>query len=141
MNTPKRLLLVSVGFLAALAACPAFAKAERTAAVAAEATVAASPVGGDQIAAVATKAGRSIQASPADVQTLSAARKSNDTSAARAVLLRNGFTAEQLAGAQIVVNEIKTPRDVATGQSSGQRVTVTITVRTKPLVITIEIRW
>ena len=55
--------------------------------------------------------------------------------------MRNGFTAEQLAGAQIVVNEIKTPRDVATGQSSGQRVTVTITVRTKPLVITIEIRW
>lgn len=141
MNTHYRLILVSVGLLAALSAGPAFAKAERTTAVAAEITRATSPVGEEQIALVATKASRSIQASPADVQSLSVARKSNDMSAARAVLLRNGFTAEQLAGAQIVVNEVKSPRDVATGQSSGQRVSVTITIRTKPLVITIEIRW
>ncbi len=114
-----------------------------------------------QMRSTASSSSRSLQSAPDDVSALAAAARSSDKDQLRTLLQKHGFSAAQLEGAEIIVNEIKSPRDAATGQASGKRqhgavapvdgggtepapaskVTVTITVKLKPPTIIITIRW
>jgi hypothetical protein len=115
-----------------------------------------------QMRSTASASSRSLQAATDDVSALSVAAKSNDKDQLRALLQKHGFSAAQLDGTEIVVNEIRSPRDSASGMATGKRqhspvtqpdggstgepapaskVTVTITIKVKPPTIIITIRW
>jgi hypothetical protein len=118
-----------------------------------------------QMRSTASSSSRSLQASPDDVSSLSSASQSNDQEQIRSILQKHGFSSAQLEGFTIVVNEVKSPRDAASGLATGKRqhkpmvspdgssstggaepapaskVTVTITVKLKPPTIIITIRW
>ncbi|MGA3264631.1 MAG: hypothetical protein ABSC47_11375 [Terracidiphilus sp.] len=90
-----------------------------------------------QLQATADKAAASIQSSAAEKRVLLKAVRSNNTEEAKSVLLKNGFTARQLKGAEIALKD-------DTGGSTGgggapEEFNITIRVDCCPLVITITI--
>jgi hypothetical protein len=84
--------------------------------------------------AMADKAAAKIQASASEKKTIVDAVRTKNIDIAKAVLLRNGYTAKQLEGAKIVLND-------NSGDSGGtaEKIKITIKVSYPPLVITITI--
>ena len=89
--------------------------------VASSATVAAPNVA--QLQATANRSSASIQASSTDKQALVKAVRTKNTDAASALLLKNGFTAQQLQGVKIVLT------DNTGGGGTTDKIKITITVR------------
>ena len=87
-----------------------------------------------QLQATADKAATSIQASATETQAITAAVKAQNLQQAKTILLKNGFTAKQLEGVQIVLAD-------KTGPKAGAKIKVTITVSGPPWKITITISW
>jgi hypothetical protein len=102
--------------------------------VASSATVAAPNVA--QLQAAADKSSAKIQASSSDKQSLVRAVRTKNTDAASTLLLKNGFTAQQLQGAKIELID-------HTGGGSGpaEKIKITITVKCCPPNITIIIAF
>lgn len=89
-------------------------------------------------AQIAAKAAQSrIRVSPSEVQAVIKAVRTGNKDAARKILIQNGFSEKQLAGAEIVLDD-------QTGGANGnveQRVVVTITVRCCPLTVRLVIAF
>jgi hypothetical protein len=89
-------------------------------------------------AQIAAKAAESrIRVSPSQVQAVIKAVRSGNKDAARKILIQNGFSEKQLAGAEIVLDD-------QTGGANGnveQRVVVTINVRCCPLTVRLTIAF
>jgi hypothetical protein len=96
--------------------------------------------GGRLPAACAPALARSLEANSADVQALLAAALAQDTAAPKEILIRHGLTAQQLAGAVIVIRSQTGAEAMPIavndcGSAGGCRITVEITCC--PLTITI----
>jgi len=89
-----------------------------------------------QLQATANRSSASIQASSTDKQALVKAVRTKNTDAASTLLLKNGFTAQQLQGAKIELID-------HTGGGSGpaEKIKITITVKCCPPNITIIIAF
>ncbi len=132
-------VIATVVLLAMMAAGVNFAKAQHAAKpnsepVAGSATVATPDVA--QLQATADKATASIQSSAAEKRVLLKAVRSNNTDEAKSLLLKNGFTAKQLKGAEIA---LKDDTGGSTGGGTLEEFKITIHVECCPLVITITI--
>jgi len=86
--------------------------------------------------AAARTAEANLQSRRADRAELAKAIRSKNTAAAKVVLERNGFAADQLADAKIVLNDETGGGDVG----DASRTTITIEVSCCPLTIIITIR-
>ena len=95
---------------------------------------ATSPAALEADQASARKAQAAIQASKQDQRQLAAAVRAHNQAAARELLLRRGFTAQQLQGATIVLVD-----KTGAGGGHAERLKVTIVVTCCPLTITITI--
>ncbi|MBI1180652.1 MAG: hypothetical protein GC201_08840 [Alphaproteobacteria bacterium] len=84
----------------------------------------------------AKEAQAKLNAPPPDALVLARAARSKNVDAAKQVLLRNGFTAQQLEGATVVLED-QTGGGVLTPES---RISITIEASCCPLKITIIIR-
>src|SRR3990167_9311722 len=108
-------VLTTLGLIAAIACgTQALAQSERAASPSSTCGTACSEA---QMRSTAASSSRSLQASPDDLSSLSSASKSSDTEQLRAILQKHGFSAAQLEGTDIVVKEIRSPRDSASGQA------------------------
>jgi hypothetical protein len=89
-----------------------------------------------QLQAAADMSSAKIQASSSDKQSLVRAVRTKNTDAASTLLLKNGFTAQQLQGAKIELID-------HTGGGSGpaEKIKITITVKCCPPNITIIIAF
>ncbi len=162
MSTPYTSLIIGMSLLfAALGSSTAQAQTERRPSGTHIASADLSSASSTQEAKRAAPAvSSSLEAAPDDVTALSAAGKSGDKDQVRALLLKHGFTAEQLAACDVEVLTIVSPRDAASGLPTGKRIhkpavggntdadsssaikiKVTITVSIKPpkIIITIVI--
>lgn len=95
------------------------------------------PVCGDacsapQMRSASSSVSRSLESSSADATALSKAAQANDMDQVRSLLLKHGFTEEQLSFHQIEVRSVVSPRDAASGLPTGKR-------QHKPMVITKEL--
>lgn len=85
-----------------------------------------------QMRTASSSVSRSLESSSADATALSKAAQANDMDQVRSLLLKHGFTEEQLSFHQIEVRSIVSPRDAASGLPTGKR-------QHKPLVINKEL--
>lgn len=131
-----------------------------------DASLSSSPACGDACSAprmrtASSSVSKSLESSVDDAQALSKAAQSNDMDQVRALLIKHGFTEEQLSHHEIEVRSIVSPRDAASGLPTGKRqhkplvvssgdvdgdgaarkVSITITVSIKPPKIVITIRF
>jgi Type VI secretion system effector, Hcp len=85
-----------------------------------------------QMRSSSSSASKSLESAPADATALSKAAQANDMDQVRSLLLKHGFTEEQLSFHQIEVRSVVSPRDAASGLPTGKR-------QHKPMVITKEL--
>lgn len=138
MKKASRMTVVTLALLAMMAAAGNIAWAQvstkpPTKTAASSATMAAPNMA--QLQATANRSSASIQASSTDKQALIKAVRMKNTDAASALLLKNGFTAQQLQGAQIVLT------DNTGGGGAADKIKITITVKCCPASITILISF
>jgi hypothetical protein len=93
-----------------------------------------------QLKATASKVAASFNESPKETIALLNFTKSQDVSSAKGLLIKHGFTAQQLEGARIVL------KDATKGQTGGQggaasKIKVTIEASCCPATITVTISW
>lgn len=141
MNTRSNAILVTLGLIAAvLSNGSVLAQGKLSASPEAVSISAPSErVAESKMRSAAAQSARSLQASPDDIQALASALKAGDDAQAKAILSKHGFTPEQLAGAQIALNEVK--RDNATGQAARGKITIGVGVSFKPLKITVTVTF
>lgn len=103
---------------------------------------------------------QSLESTPEDALALGKAGQSGQLDQVHALLIKHGFTEEQLKGLAIEVRSVKSPRDAASGQATGkrqhaplsggdtagnaptaQKIKVTITASIKPPKLIITITW
>jgi Type VI secretion system effector, Hcp len=85
-----------------------------------------------QMRSSSSSVSKSLESAPADATALSRAAQTNDMDQVRSLLLKHGFTEEQLSFHQIEVRSVVSPRDAASGLPTGKR-------QHKPMVITKEL--
>lgn len=85
-----------------------------------------------QMRSSSSSVSKSLESAPADATALSQAAQANDMDQVRSLLLKHGFTEEQLSFHQIEVRSVVSPRDAASGLPTGKR-------QHKPMVITKEL--
>jgi hypothetical protein len=91
-----------------------------------------------QLQATANKAAASIRVKPIEMKAMANAAQTKNTNMAKAILVRNGFTAQQLEGATI---EFKNSGQGGAGGGSQQKTDIRIDVSCCPLRIVITISF
>jgi hypothetical protein len=122
MTYRQELWITTLGLLASIVLCStAMAQSERVA-VASTSSACGTACSEAQMKRTASSSSRSLQASSEDLSALSSASKSNDQEQLRSILQKHGFSAAQLDGSAIVVvHQVASPRDAATGMATGKR--------------------
>ena len=132
MAKVSRNIVATLALLTMMAAGGNFARAQSTAKQRSAPVVKADAV---QLQTSAGQATGRIQASTADKKELVDSVRSKNQDTIKAVLLRNGFTAEQVKDAKIVLN------DHTGGKGGTERIKVTIKGSCCPMTITIIINF
>lgn len=132
MTKASRNIVATLALLTMMAAGSTLAMAQATAR---QSSIAAPAFDKVQYQATSDKASARIQASDVDKKALLASVRSKNTDLAKALLLKNGFTAKQLEGAKI---EFK---DKTGSQGSPQKIKIEIGADCCPLVVVITINF